>query len=162
MPYQSDWRKIETFEAVFAALARPSRHPRILCGDFNTPIHESQDGKIYTGIWRWQGRELTLRPGREGVGGRWDRAELSILRGLSEFDLSDVFRKLYGPERVEFSFYTRKPHAPANASDPKFGRRFDHVLASTSLSSPSFEYLHRYRTGGLSDHSPCAVLFDLE
>jgi endonuclease/exonuclease/phosphatase family metal-dependent hydrolase len=31
------WIKVETFEGIYQRLARPGDHPRILCGDLNTP-----------------------------------------------------------------------------------------------------------------------------
>jgi endonuclease/exonuclease/phosphatase family metal-dependent hydrolase len=42
------WKKVETFEGLYDRLARVSRHPRILCGDFNTPQTERDDGEIVT------------------------------------------------------------------------------------------------------------------
>src|SRR5262249_1969121 len=38
--------KAETFEAIYARLARPSAVPRILCGDLNAPLDELPDGTI--------------------------------------------------------------------------------------------------------------------
>jgi endonuclease/exonuclease/phosphatase family metal-dependent hydrolase len=42
------WQKVETFEGLYDRLARISPHPRILCGDLNTPQAERDDGEIIT------------------------------------------------------------------------------------------------------------------
>ena len=42
-------KKIETFEGIFARLATPSIRSRILCGDFNSPRHETVDGQLIYG-----------------------------------------------------------------------------------------------------------------
>jgi endonuclease/exonuclease/phosphatase family metal-dependent hydrolase len=40
--------KVRTLEAVFAHLAAPSPHARIVVGDFNTPAYESREGEVRT------------------------------------------------------------------------------------------------------------------
>jgi exonuclease III len=84
--------------------------------------------------------------------GQWDTAERSILTGLADFDLFDVYRQIHGYERQEFSYsFTRKGRTVA--------RRFDHVFASRSLNAVSCRYLIKLREQGLSDHSPIEVVF---
>jgi exodeoxyribonuclease III len=53
--------KVLTHEAVFAHLAAASPHPRILCGDFNTPRSEKPDRTIWTFARTQHGK---LRPDR--------------------------------------------------------------------------------------------------
>jgi exonuclease III len=130
--------------------------PRILCGDFNSPQEEKANGEVITWgqeiasngkvtVWgRWKG----------DTGKRWDSAERNVLLGLGRFDLRDVFRALHGYRRQEFSFYAR-PKAGL------FGRRFDHVFASTSLKPTACIYIHAFREAGLSDHSAIEVTFSL-
>jgi exonuclease III len=82
---------------------------------------------------------------------RLDQAERAVLLGLSIFDLSDTYRSMHGYEKQDFSWY-----------HPKSGNGFrpDHILASHSLNAKICEYLHHFRTPGLSDHSALEVVFD--
>jgi len=129
------WKKVETFEGIFRRLARESEVPRILCGDFNSPKEEWTDGTVIP--WGENKR-------------RWADAELSVIQGLAEFDLADVYRSLHGYGRTDFSWYWRVR---------SIGRRFDHVFASRSLNAVECAYLHSFREAGLSDHSPIEVRF---
>jgi exonuclease III len=154
------WTKIETFEGIYARLASAAAHPRILCGDFNSPQCERTTGEVVTwgqylakdgtaALWgRWKDRA-----GRSDTGERWDRAERQILTGLSAYDLTDVFRQLYGYERTEASWYW-------GSGTRRVGRRFDHVFASRSLRAYRCMYLHDLREQeNLSDHSAIEVDF---
>jgi len=135
--------KIETCEALVARLARPCSRHRILCGDLNTPRHESTEGQVET--FAIDGLPWSAR---------WDSAERSLACGLAEWDLRDVFRDLHGYERgdVSWVFHTR--------SRRKAGHRLDHVLASRSLSPVWCDYLHELRQAGISDHSPLLAVFE--
>ena len=122
-------------EGIYERLARRSRFPRVLCGDFNTPQEETSDGKVIT----W-GRGRT----------RWDMGERNILEGLKKFDLIDAFRFRYGYNVQEYSWYAR----------PHIGRRYDHVFASRLLlNDVECDYLHAFREERLSDHSAIRVDF---
>jgi exonuclease III len=109
-----------------------------LCGDFNSPQIEKADGTTIP----FHNRNA-----------RWRKAELSVITGLAEYDLKDVYRQLYGFKRQETSWVMRR-------KEKEFGRRFDHVFASEQLHPYSCTYLHSLREQGLSDHSPIEVLFD--
>ena len=148
------WVKIDVLEGIYKYLARGVPHPRILCGDFNTPQAETPKGEIVTWGQRIaKGRKVVLcRWRRGGNGERWDQAERNILKGLAQFDLFDVYRQLHGYTAKGFSWYTI--HA-----GKKRGRRFDHVLASRSLNAVECRYLHSFRELKLSDHSPIEVHF---
>ena len=146
------WTKIETFEGIVERLARPSGMPRILCGDFNSPQAEI-DGEIVT----W-GQDV----GPDGRGvpqppcGRWDCGERSVLEGLANHDLADVFRRLH-PRDEECSWVWRgrgKSGAPKTVA-----RRFDHIFASESLGATECHYVHDVREAGLSDHSAIVAGF---
>lgn len=134
--------KAETCEALFDRLARPCDRHRVLCGDLNTPRYETLDGEVET--------FASNHPGYEE---RWDAAERSLVVGLREWDLPDVFRDLNGYERrdVSWVFHTR--------SRRKAAHRLDHILASASLRPIHCDYLHEWREAGLSDHSAMVATF---
>ena len=143
-PAQSrGFTKVETCEAIYYALARPSDRHRVLCGDFNTPRFETGEGEL-----------ITFASNHPEHLQRWDAAERSLLEGLAEWDLRDCFRALHGYDRQDVSwvFHTR--------SRRKSGHRLDHVLASAGL-RPSFcDYHHGWREAGLSDHSAMEAVFE--
>lgn len=149
------WVKIETIEAVVKRVLEHSENPKILCGDFNCPQKELDDGTIIT----W-GQELcadgpakisNFWRGRPTI--RWDDAERSLFTTLTDNGIRDVYRKLNGPKAKGYSWVlTRK--------GSEFRRRYDHVFATNLLKPVSCDYLHEPRLAGLSDHSPILVDFD--
>lgn len=147
--------KIETLEAIYHSLARSSSHPRILCGDFNTPQRELPDGKVMTfgQYHNKQGQILTSRTIGGFSGLQKDQAERNILTGLAQYDLADVYRQLHGYNNVEeYSWY----HLNRGR---RTGFRLDHIFASASLNPVECRYLHDFREAGLSDHSPIEAVF---
>lgn len=130
------WTKIRHLEGVYNRLVKQTGIPRILVGDLNTPKAEHPDGTVET----WGGK-----PGR---GNRWDVGERRVLVGMSDHDLIDVFRDLYGYTKPAFSVVVRGNK-----------RRYDHVFASRTLRARSAQYLHRHRQANLSDHAPLLVVF---
>lgn len=127
--------KVEMFEALHERLAGTSEKPRILCGDFNTPRVEHTDGTVE--FWgASHPRPLA----------RWDDAERSVVLGLADHDLADIFRGLHGYSSTE-------PSWVAHRGGKEWGRRYDHIFASRRLAATSCRYLHSWREGGLSDHS---------
>jgi endonuclease/exonuclease/phosphatase family metal-dependent hydrolase len=149
------WIKVETFEGIYRLLSKPSNRLRILCGDFNTPQRELLDGTVIT--WgqriRKDGSVVRKQRIRGKPGARWDAAERSVLTGLAEYDLHDVFRKLHGYDVADFSWRLHRKGATVD-------RRFDHVFASATLNPVACRYLHRLREAGLSDHSAIEVVFE--
>ncbi len=135
--------KVETCEALYAALARASDHHRVLCGDFNAPRLETTEGEV-----------VTFADNHPDQFERWDAAERSVVAGLAEWDLGDAFRLMNGYERrdVSWVFHTRARR--------KAGHRLDHVLASKSLATAYCDYLHGWREIGLSDHSAIEAVFE--
>jgi exodeoxyribonuclease III len=135
--------KVRTHLAVHAHLAREASHPRILCGDLNTPRKEHPDGRVWTFA---RDRYGHIRADR---GEDWDRAELLLLRGLEPYGFSDAFRSLHGYGVKEISWGW--PRWPG-------GYRLDHLL-SARMTVSSCRYEHRWREEKLSDHS--ALLAEL-
>lgn len=135
--------KVETCEALFERLTRPNDRPRILCGDLNTPRLETNAGELET--------FASNHPLHEA---RWDAAERSLLVGLAEWGLHDVFRDLNGYDRRDVSWvmHTRSRRRAAH--------RLDHVLASAELNPVVCDYLHDWREAGLSDHSAIEAVFE--
>jgi exonuclease III len=129
--------KVRTLEAVFAHLAAPSPHARIVVGDFNTPAYESREGEVRTFARTRTGR---LRP---DYGERHDRAELALVTGLLEHGYEDAFRALHGYERRDRSWLY--PHG-------KMGYRLDHIVVR-GLEVRACEYRHDWREARLSDHA---------
>lgn len=132
--------KVETFEGIHERLCRPTERPRVLCGDFNSPKSERDDDTVVP----FGGNDR-----------RWSAAELSVIRGLVEHDLPDVFRLLHGYRKREVSWVMKR-------KGKLYGRRFDHVFASRRLRPDACGYLHPLRELGLSDHSPIDACFDPE
>ncbi|MEL6123827.1 MAG: hypothetical protein AAFR14_08895, partial [Bacteroidota bacterium] len=71
------------------------------------------------------------------------------LESLATKGFRDAFRALHGDKR-EYSWYSHQGN----------GYRYDHSYASDHLLPliQSCEYLHHYREGGLSDHSPMLLV----
>lgn len=143
------WIKIETFEGIHKRLAQTSTTPRILCGDFNSPKQETEDGTVIV---------FGERVGPDGEiiredDGRWARGEHSVITVLAQYDLPDVYRMLNGYRVHELSWARQ-------IWGRQHGGRFDHVFASRSLNPVMCSYLHALRDDGLSDHSPIEVCFE--
>lgn len=132
-----DLAKVRTHEAVHAHLAAGDG-PRLCCGDLNTPRKEHPDGRVWTFARDRYGR---LRPDR---GGRWDEAELALIRGLEPSGFRDAFRVVHGPGRRELSWEW-----------PRWGGgyRLDHLIVSAEVRPEGVTYVHAARHFGLSDHS---------
>jgi exonuclease III len=131
--------KVRTHEAVFRHLAAPADHPRLVCGDLNTPRREHADGTVWSFARTRTGR---LRPER---GERWDIAETALIRGLEAHGYSDAFRAAHGHELKEVSW-----EWPRGG-----GYRLDHLVVSQEIEVEDCRYGHAWRRElGLSDHSP--------
>jgi exonuclease III len=134
-----DLAKVRTHEAVFRHLASPAGHPRLVCGDLNTPRREHRDGTVLTFARTRTGK---LRPDR---GERWDRAEACLIRGLEEHGFRDAFRAVHGHDLKEVSW-----EWPRGG-----GYRLDHLVVSADIEVSDCRYGHAWRRElRLSDHSP--------
>jgi len=137
------------FEGVYRRLAYQSDIPRILCGDFNSPQQETTDGQLVT----W-GEKLEKNGEISGGEGRWAVGERSVLKGLAEYDLPDIFRLLNGYQIQEYSWFMRfKGRIAAK-------RRFDHIFASKSLNAVECQYLGEVVEQKLSDHAAIEAVFE--
>lgn len=136
--------KVATFEAIHERLARPCERHRILCGDFNAPRSEGPNGEVET---------FAVDHPRHAE--RWDAAERSVITGLAEWDLGDLYRALHGYGARETTWERSKRRGSV-------GRRFDHVFASASLRGVTCDYHHAWRETGLSDHSAVEAQFEPE
>jgi exonuclease III len=134
--------KVLTHEAVFAHMAAGAGHPRLVCGDLNTPRREHPDGSVWTFA---RTRSGVLRPER---GERWDAAETALVRGLEPSGFRDAFRERHGHTVKEVSW----------AWPRGGGYRLDHLIVSEEIAVGDCRYLHEWRTElRLSDHSPLAA-----
>jgi exonuclease III len=134
-----DLAKVRTHEAVHRHLAgNTADHPRILCGDLNTPRKEHRDGSVWTFARDQYGRLRTDR------GERWEEAELALIRGLGPSGFRDAFRLKHGFEVRELSWEWPRW---------KGGYRLDHLLVSAGIEVIDCHYEHHWRQDGLSDHS---------
>jgi exonuclease III len=131
--------KVLTHEAVFRHLVAGNGHPRLVCGDLNTPRREHPDGSVWTFA---RTRAGVLRRER---GERWDAAETALIRGLSTHGFRDAFRERHGFAVKEVSW----------AWPRGGGYRLDHLIVSEEIEVSECEYRHEWRTElKLSDHSP--------
>ena len=139
--------KIKVLKGLYNQLAYHVKGHRILCGDFNTPQAETFAGKVITwGQKEKNGKFVTVDPW-------WDKGERGVLEGLKEYDLSDVYRDLYGCEVKDFSWVLRRKGQIIAR------RRFDHVYASDALNPVECQYVHSLREKRLSDHSAILAVF---
>lgn len=142
-----DLAKVRTHEAVFRHLATRSGHPRLVCGDLNTPRREHADGTVWTFARTRAGK---LRPDR---GERWDAAEIALIRGLEPYGYRDAFRAVHGHELKEVSW-----EWPRGG-----GYRLDHLIVSAGIEVEDCRYGHAWRRElGLSDHSPLLAELTVE
>jgi exodeoxyribonuclease-3 len=131
--------KVLTHEAVFRHLVDGAGHPRLVCGDLNTPRREHPDGSVWTFA---RSRSGVLRRER---GERWDAAESALIRGLEPSGFRDAFRERHGHAVKEVSWTWPRGG----------GYRLDHLIVSEVIEVSECGYLHEWRTElKLSDHSP--------
>jgi exonuclease III len=131
--------KVLTHEAVFRHLVDGAGHPRLVCGDLNTPRREHADGSVWTFA---RTRSGVLRAER---GERWDAAESALIRGLEPSGFRDAFRERHGHAVKEVSWTWPRGG----------GYRLDHLIVSEEIAVIECAYLHEWRTElRLSDHSP--------
>lgn len=143
------WLKIDTLNAIYEMMSLKTNMPRVLCGDFNTPQREYENGQVIT--WGQQIKEDGSVVIKEKMK-NWDIGERNILTGLRKYDMVDVFRNLNGYSIQEFSWYSRR-------KGNIIGRRYDHFFASKVLNPVYCGYIHHLRENKLSDHSAIQVVF---
>ena len=150
------WLKIETFVGIYKFLAKNNnKYPRILCGDFNSPQAETRSGEIITWGQKILKDDQVKLKNKVGKGDAWDAGERSVIQGLAEYDLPDIFRLLNGYEIQEFSWVLRRKGKIIAR------RRFDNIFASKSLNPVKCQYIHSFREESLSDHSAIEATFKI-
>jgi len=143
-------KKPETFEGLHTYLANKDDGLRILCGDFNSPRREYQDGEVLT----W-GKTKRRSDGRliNKSDNRWARAEQGVFSGLEEYGMKDVYRMVNGYEKYAYSWVH-------HWRDKRTERRFDHIFATPRLNPIECRYLYDFLEKGLSDHAPIEAIFN--
>jgi endonuclease/exonuclease/phosphatase family metal-dependent hydrolase len=121
--------KVQAFRAIRQRIDQPAGVPRLLCGDFNTPQAEDDEG-----VTTW----ASARP--EELREEWDAAERSILVHPA---MRDVYRELHVPG---------EPYATSHVTRG-VSRRYDHIYASEELAVQRCRYLTDWLDQGLSDHA---------
>jgi exonuclease III len=131
--------KVEYWEAVMRRVNETTEAPRILCGDFNSPWSEDDEGFVTGG-----GRS---DPDEER---KWREAELSF---LEHPDLRDVYR----------AHHVAGERYPVSHMRGDTRCRYDHIYASSEfdLDNCRCEYLEQILEAGLSDHAPVLAMLSL-
>jgi exodeoxyribonuclease-3 len=142
--------KVKILENVYNRILKGCEPPCILTGDFNAPAEERPDG--------------TTVPTRHHMDGpvarRWDNAELSILTGLEEMGMVDVFREQHGYGDLDILDVSHPPNATEALDVPPEeveGRRIDHIIASRELNPQ--DCLYEQEGFNCSDHAPIIATF---
>ncbi len=146
--------KLEVFDALALSLQQPAQHPRILCGDFNSPCEESEDG---TTLCTYpSGRRPKSFPTNSGEWERaWHAREWQVMHGLQRYDLTDVFRGLYGFAEPAWS------KRDVRLGHESWRRRFDHIFASRDAGAVRCWHDYEPEEDGISDHVPVLADFDV-
>ncbi len=132
--------KMQTQEGVCAYLAT-CEGLTVLCGDFNSPKEELEDGTIV----------VFMRP--KDV--RGSAAELGLLTAsTADGPLVDAFRAVNGWTADDRSWFWKNRGKTG-------GFRLDHIFASRHLRPVACWYGHSLRLGGMSDHSPIVAEFEI-
>ena len=84
-----------------------------------------------------------------------DAGERSIIQGLAEYNLYDIFRLLNGCESQEFSWLLRRKGRIIAR------QRFDYIFAAKTLNPDTSRYIHSFREELLSDHSAIKASFKI-
>jgi exonuclease III len=127
--------KVHAFEAIRRRIDAADGVARILCGDFNAPWTENEDGPIVARGGPWS----------EDVVTRWFEAESSVVRHPH---LRDVYRDVHDRN-------TAFPASHLTAGTP---RRYDYVFASPELTTMTCEYRETWLKRdavGKSAQRPC-------
>jgi endonuclease/exonuclease/phosphatase family metal-dependent hydrolase len=138
--------KVHHFEAVRRRVDEDTRRPRVLCGDFNAPWSEDENGPVIGPGWGWPQEILK----------RWNEAEERL---LANPEMRDVYREIHDSDGAyPASHFTGR-------GDARTPHRYDFIFASEELRTETCEYrtdwierdADRRR---LSDHA--AVVADLD
>lgn len=128
---RKDGVKVPTQHAMNARMAHAATRPHIICGDFNSPKSETEEGVT-----------LFFKPSRplEYAG------ERALMGGLLDYGLRDAFRECNGYADASPSWFWKNRGRTG-------GYRLDHIFVSPHFDARRCWYDHRVRERGLSDHS---------
>ena len=128
---RKDGVKVPTQHAMNARMAHAAKRPHIICGDFNSPKSETEDGMT-----------LFFKPSRplEHAG------EHALMGGLFDYGLRDAFRECNGYADPAPSWFWKNRGRTG-------GYRLDHIFVSPHFEVRRCWYDHGVRERGLSDHS---------
>ena len=135
--------KVNTFNGIHDALSIASEKHRILCGDFNSPKEERNNGTT-----RYFGSRKEHR-----------QSEERVLSGLAGYNLADTYIKLCGYTSIKHNGYEGPQYSHVNNNPRTPRRRFDHIFSSDSLNPTKCGYLHSFLDEGLSDHAPVYAVY---
>ena len=138
--------KIISIEQFYNNIIDSENQYRIVCGDWNTPRREYENGDIKT--WMKTG----VRIGKDE---RWDKGERLLLEELKTIGIHDSFRLLNGYDKKEYSWYINTKGGPK-------GRRYDHIHSSDTLDVKKCYYDHTVRENKFSDHSAIISEFNFK
>jgi exonuclease III len=133
-------------------ISHDETHEQILCGDFNTPKFESKETGLVTfgQNVNKQGKVITKKSFRGGLGYDWDLAERSLFEELPKNGFLETFRIHNPNDYISFSWqFSRK--------GKQFTDRFDHLFASKTLCCLDCNYLET--SSEMSDHLPITAMF---
>lgn len=150
------WKKIETFEALAAALAASPSMPRIVGGDFNEPQAVLADGEVvsfgakrnHDGTYSLEGTRRSPPSPRVGIAverhprKRWNDGVKGILGRDAAHGLRHAHHAVHGFENTPVTHLVR--------NQPRF---FDHLLVSGDFVVEDAGFFDEWRTSRLSDHS---------
>ncbi len=128
---RKDGVKVPTQHAMNVRMAHAASRPHIICGDFNSPKAESEEGVT-----------LFFKPSRplEYAG------EHALMGGMLEYGLRDAFRDANGYADPAPSWFWKNRGRTG-------GYRLDHIFVSPHFEVRRCWYDHGVRERGLSDHS---------
>jgi endonuclease/exonuclease/phosphatase family metal-dependent hydrolase len=134
MPEGSEkaWDKLKSLVAVAAALAKAPPGARLVGGDLGVPRLETGERVVYFGAGSKRGP-------------LWEKAGQMLLAGLPS--LRDVYRAHHGYEGEG----TRDAYSQIVGTAQ---RRYDHLFASSELTTDSVEYRTDWIRANISDHAP--------
>jgi exodeoxyribonuclease III len=141
--------KCECFEGILRSIQSRKDSGCILCGDFNSPQQELDDGRVlcYGGLIN---KEDQIIPRRSDRSRRQFAAESAVLSHQKEHDLVDAYMTAESVSSERYSYINRNRGNLVT-------RRYDHVLASTHFVPIKAHYDTTVLQDSLSDHAPLVV-----
>ena len=129
--------KVHAFEAIRRRVDLERDRPRILCGDFNAPGAENDDGPLMGCGPDWP----------DDIRARWDRADIGVFVNP---EMRDVYREVHEQGKpFPASHFTGR-------GGRRTPRRYDYIFASAEFATEQCAYL----TGWLEPPAGATPLSD--